>query len=285
LPAGAGIGLRAPHEAEFLALRPPLALVEVHTENAFGGGHTRRTLRRLRESHALSLHGVGLSLGSTDPLCARHLAAVCALVRELEPALVSEHLSFGAHAGVYANDLLPLPLTQEALDHLVPRVQQVQDSLRRPILIENISAYLVWQHAEMSEPQFLAELARRSGCGLLLDVNNLHVNVCNHGGDPIAWLQALPADAVHEMHLAGHVLREVPARDGGRTPWRLDTHSRPVDPAVWALYDAALRIVGPRPTVIEWDADLPPLATLLAEASIAERHLVGAGQREADHAC
>lgn len=275
-PARAGIGLRAEHYSAFLAHRPPLALIEMHSENCFGGGRHLDTLIQARASHAVSLHGVGLSLGSTDPLSARHLSALKSLVERCDPALVSEHLSWSSHRGIYANDLLPLPCTSEALLHVARRVEQVQAVLDRQILIENISAYFSWQEAEMSEAEFMAELVKRSGCGLLLDINNLYVNACNHGIDALACLQALPAHAVQEFHLAGHVNNEVPTQDGGRTHLLIDTHSRPVCDAVWQLYRQALQIIGPRPTIIEWDADLPPFEDLLGESAKADGFLLAA---------
>jgi uncharacterized protein (UPF0276 family) len=270
---GAGIGLRADHYTEFLTLRPPLALVEVHSENYFGGGRHLDTLLQVRSSHAISLHGVGLSLGSTDPLSSRHLTALKSLVDQSEPALVSDHLCWSSHRGIYTNDLLPLPCTTEALSHVARRLDQVQAALGRQILIENVSTYFTWRHADMSEAEFLATLVKRSGCGLLLDVNNLYVNARNHGLDVCAYLQTLPARAVQEIHLAGHVSNTVATPDGGSADLLIDTHSRPVCDAVWALYERVLRMIGPRPTIIEWDADLPPLQFLLQQAARAEWHL------------
>lgn len=275
---GAGIGLRAEHYSAFLALRPSLALVEVHSENFFGGGRHLDTLLQARSTHAISLHGVGLSLGSADPLSARHLSALKSLVERCDPALVSDHLSWSSHGGIYTNDLLPLPCTTEALVHVAQRIDQVQSVLGRQILIENISSYFSWQHADMSEAEFLAALVERSACGLLLDVNNLYVNACNHGVDATAYLQALPAAAVQEFHLAGHVSNVVPTEDGGHAELLIDTHSRPVCEAVWTLYTQALRLIGPRPTIIECDAELPPLDDLLAEAARADSHLAAARQ-------
>jgi len=272
LPA-AGIGLRAEHYSAFLALRPPLALIEVHSENCFGGGRHLDVVLQARSSHAISLHGVGLSLGSTDPLSTRHLDALKSLVERCEPALVSDHLCWSSHRGIYTNDLLPLPCTAEALAHVARRVDQVQAALGRQILVENISRYFSWREAEMDEADFLSALVQRSGCGLLLDINNLYVNARNHDIDAQAYLQALPAAAVQEFHLAGHVSNAVASDDGSVAELLIDTHSRPVCDAVWALYDQALRVIGPRPTIIEWDADLPPLQQLLDEAARADRHL------------
>ncbi|HSW08520.1 DUF692 domain-containing protein [Aquabacterium sp.] len=275
-----GIGLRAEHYRDFLARRPPVGLVEMHSENCFGGGRHLDVLLQVRETHAVSLHGVGLSLGSTDALSAPHLKALKALVDRVQPALVSEHFSFSSFGGIHSHDLLPLPNTREVLDHVAARVMQVQDVLGRPLLLENISAYLRWRDDEIGEPELLATLARRTGCGLLLDLNNLVVNAGNHGEDPLVWLQALPADAVQEYHLAGHVRNTVTAEDGTPVDLLIDTHSRPVGDAVWALYAGALRTIGPRPTLVEWDSELPPLQVLLDEAARADAQVAAylAGQ-------
>jgi len=269
LPPRAGIGLRAEHYAEFVERRPAVGFIEAHSENYFGrGGKPLHYLQRARCDFPLSLHGVGLSIGSVDPLNPRYLARLRELVELLEPALVSDHLCWTSVGGRHANDLLPLPFTDEALDHVVDRVEQVQDRLGRRILLENVSSYVEYADAAMPEPQFLAEVARRSGCGVLLDVNNVYVGSRNHGFDPWAWLRAIPRGIVHEIHLAGHVCNRF---DGGEL--LIDTHSRPVADAVWALYRAALKRFGPLPTLIEWDADLPPLQTLLIEAYTADSML------------
>jgi uncharacterized protein (UPF0276 family) len=275
-PNAAGIGLRAEHHAELLALQPAIAFVEVHSENYFGrGGPPRHWLHRARERYPLSLHGVGLSIGSTDPLRQDHLRRLRELIAELQPALVSEHLSWSSVDGLYANDLLPLPHTCEALDHVVERVQQVQDALGRAILLENLSSYLRFDADEMPEWAFLAEVARRSGCGLLLDVNNLYVSARNHAFDALEYLDALPGESVAQYHLAGFTHRRFD--DGNEI--LIDTHSRFVSEAVWALYAQVLQRIGPRPTLIEWDAELPPLPTLVAEAHKA------AALMEDTHAC
>jgi len=264
---GAGIGLRARHYREFLDTWPPTGWLEVHSENYFGdGGYDLHVLDHVRDRYPLSLHGVGLALGSTrdDPRVERHLSMLKRLVERSRPALVSEHLCWGAQGGRHFNDLLPLPYTREALDHMVDRVERVQEALEREILIENISAYVEWKAAEMCEFEFLAELARRSGCGILLDVNNLHVNAVNHGTDPHVAMAALPRASVREIHLAGHLVTE----DG-----LIDDHGSRVAPAVWALYDAALARFGPVPTLIEWDTDVPALGVLLDEAARAGARL------------
>lgn len=266
IPARAGIGLRAEHYIEVLETLPAIGWLEVHSENYFGaGGKPLHFLKRIRAHYPLSLHGVGLSMGSTDPLNTAHLAKLKDLIRRFEPALVSEHLSWGSVGGRYLNDLLPLPYTEEALRHMVERVSKVQDYLGRQILIENISSYLQYQISTIPEWEFLAELARRSGCGLLLDVNNIYVSARNHGFDARTYLQAIPMDRVQEIHLAGFTVNRF--EDGEIL---IDTHNRPVSQAVWGLYRLAVQRFGPIPTLIEWDTDLPPLAVLLDEAHQAD---------------
>ena len=256
-----GIGLRQPHYREVFERAPALGFLEVHSENFFlDGGASMHTLDRARAAYPVSLHGVGLSLGSADAFAERHLAKLQRLVERIEPALVSEHLSWGSVAGRHFNDLLPLPLTHDALGLLCARVDRVQSALKRPILIENVSAYVAYRDVDMSETSFLAELARRTGCGLLLDINNLYVNAVNLGLDPMAGWDALAAQTIGEIHLAGHTCTEAGL---------IDTHGAPVCDEVWALYDAACARFGPRPTLIEWDTDLPTLDVLLGEAATA----------------
>ena len=270
LPASAGIGLRAPHYAEFVATRPAVAFIEAHSENYFGrGGIPHHYLGLARRDYPLSLHGVGLSIGSIDPLAESHLQRLAELVDRFEPALVSDHLCWTSIGGIHANDLLPLPYTEEALAHVVGRVQQVQEALGRTILLENVSSYFEYAQSVLPEPVFLAEVARRSGCGILLDVNNVFVSAHNHGRDASAWLDDLPAQAVQEIHLAGFTRKAI--ADSGEI--LIDTHGAPVADAVWALYAETLARLGPRPTLIEWDTDLPPLASLVGEAAKADRML------------
>jgi uncharacterized protein (UPF0276 family) len=271
LVSRAGIGLRSPHHAEFVSRRPRLPLVEVHSENFFGGGPGLQVLLRVRQDVAVSLHGIGLSLGSTDVLDERHLRSLAALAERVEPALVSDHLSWSSVGGIYSNDLLPLPYTREALDHVCARVQRVQERLRRRLLVENVSSYLQFEGNEMTESEFLGALSRCTGCGMLLDVNNVHVSACNHGFDALAYLDALPRDAVFEMHLAGHAANRVRRLDGGVGEILIDSHSAPVPPPVWALYEEAVARFGAVPTIVEWDADLPALDDLLAHAAEADR--------------
>ena len=267
LPACAGVGLRSVHLRQVLAEQPAIPWFEIHSENVFAeGGFPVASLARIRESYPVSLHGIGLSLGSADPLNEAHLARLGAAVERFVPALVSEHLSWSSIGGRYLNDLLPLPYTEEALSHMVSRVGIVQDRLRRRILIENPSAYLVCEDADYSEWDFLVALARRSGCGVLLDVNNLYVNSVNQGFDPRTYMAAIPGTLVEEIHLAGFSVQNV---DGHEI--LIDTHNQRVWPAVWELYRETMAMLGPRPTLIEWDADIPPLAVLMAEAAQADR--------------
>jgi uncharacterized protein (UPF0276 family) len=269
IPAAAGIGLRAAHHDAFLATLPDVAFVEVHSENFFAtGGAQPRILDAVRAHYPVSLHGVGLSLGSADPLDERHLSKLRALVGRCEPALVSEHLCWGAIGARHLNDLLPLPYTEEALSHLVARVQRVQETLGRPILIENVSSYLEYTASCIPEWEFLAGLATRAGCGILLDVNNVYVSARNHGFDARRYVDAIPPALVGEIHLAGHSVE-----DYGGHEILVDTHGAAVCPDVWSLYAHALGRIGPCPTLIEWDTELPELSVLLGEAGIAQGQL------------
>jgi uncharacterized protein len=258
----AGIGWRPPHYRSLLDERPPVGFLEVHSENFFGaGGQPHHFLEQARRHYPLSLHGVGLSLGSSDELNLAHLHALERLVERYQPFLVSEHLCWNSIGGRYLNELLPLPYTEEALAHVTQRIDQVQSRLGRRILIENIAAYVRFRHSTIPEFEFLAALCRRTGCGLLLDVNNIYVNAVNHGFDPIDCLAVVAPESVEEMHLAGF-------DDAGEC--LIDTHGRLVQDPVWALYSQALERIGKRPTLIEWDTDIPPLATLVAEAHRAD---------------
>lgn len=271
-PLTAGIGLRSDHYRAFAEARPAVGFLEVHSENYFGdGGQPLDWLMRFRRDHAVSLHGVGLSLGSADGLDARHLSKLARLVDRVEPALVSDHLCWGRIAGTHLNDLLPLPFTEEALAVVCRHVDQVQTRLGRQFLVENVSSYLTWQDSTLEEAEFVAEVARRTGCGLLVDVNNIFVNAVNHGLDASAFLAALPVEAVKEIHLAGFTEYEQDEPDAA--PLLIDTHGAPVAADVWTLYAEALDRFGPIPTLIEWDTDIPPLPVLLAEAATASFHL------------
>jgi len=262
---GVGIGLRAPHVAEMLATRPAIGWLEVHAENYMGEGAPLAALERLRADYPLSVHGVGLSLGSAEALDNRHLSRLQKLITRLEPVLVSEHLSWSMAGGVYLNHLLPLPYTEETLAIVAQHVTHTQEVLQCRLLIENPSSYLRFAHSVISEPEFLGELVQRTGCGLLCDVNNIYVSCCNLGGDPVAYLDALPVRAVGEIHLAGHAINDA----DGQTIL-IDDHGAPVSDAVWALYGHALARFGPVPTLIEWDTNIPELAVLCAEAHTAE---------------
>jgi uncharacterized protein (UPF0276 family) len=256
-----GIGLRQPHYRDMFERTPALGFVEVHSENFFlDGGASMHALERARAAWPVSLHGVGLSLGSADPLAERHLAKLKRLVERIEPAIVSEHLCWTGVGGVNFNDLLPLPHTRETLALLASRIDRVQSELKRTVLVENVSAYVEYRDNDMTETAFLAELARRTGCGILFDVNNLYVNAVNFGFDPVARLDELSGATIGEMHLAGHSATDT---------CLVDTHGSLVSAAVWTLYEEACRRFGPKPTLIEWDTDLPALDVLLGEAASA----------------
>jgi uncharacterized protein (UPF0276 family) len=272
IPARAGFGLRSVHHDELVARRPVVAWLEVHTENYFheGGPHLA-ALERAREHYPLSLHGVGLGLGSVAPLDLAHAARVKRAIERYEPALVSEHACWGHAGGEHFNDLLPLPYTEEAVEHLSARVRQVQDSLGRQILIENLSSYFAYTASSLTEWDFLAAVVDRSGCGLLLDVNNIYVNSINLGLDADRFVACVPAKAVQEIHLAGHRRNRVGTRD-----LLIDDHGSAVCAEVWALYERAITRLGPVPTLIEWDTDVPALDVIVAEALKADTILESA---------
>ena len=269
LPIGtrAGIGLRAPHVAAFRAQKLSVGFLEVHTENYFGGGAKLKVLEHLRTDYPLSFHGVGLSLGRADGLCEHHLAQVAALVKRFEPALVSEHLSWSAYAHVAVPDLLPVPFTHEALEVFARHIDRFQTVLGRQVLIENPSNYIAFDRLDFDEPEFLLRLAAMTGCGLLLDINNVYVSAHNLGRDPSAYLAALgTGQTIRQFHLAGH--DEAPGDDG--KVLLVDTHGDRIQPEVWALFEEALGRFGDRPTLIEWDTALPDLDILLDEAATAD---------------
>ena len=262
LPPATGVGLRAPHVRHVLEQRPAVAWFEVHSENYFAdGGPDLAALDRIRADYPLALHGVGLSLGSADPLDYTHLAKLKRLAARVEPAIVSEHLCWSGVGGRHYNDLLPLPYTDEALAHVCVRIDEVQAYLGRTLVLENVSSYYAFPEATIPEWEFVAAVATRTGCRLLVDVNNIHVNARNHGIDPLAFLAAMPRAAVAEIHLAGH-------DDSG--PIVIDTHGAPVAAEVWTLYRAALARFGRVPTLIEWDTDIPEFAVLAGEAATAQ---------------
>ena len=259
---GRGLGLRREHYQHVVENRPAVDWFEVISENFMGaGGNPRRVLEAVRRDYPVVLHGVSLSIGSTDPLDERYLAELDALARAVEPAWISDHLSWGTAHGLNAHDLLPLPYTEEALAHVARRVEMVQERLGRRILLENPSSYLELD-GDMAEHEFLAELARRADCGILLDVNNVFVSAHNHGWDPHAYLAAMPAERVGQIHLAGH------SEDGALL---IDTHDGHVVDGVWRLYAEAVGRFGARATMIEWDADVPAFEELEAELIRAAR--------------
>jgi len=265
IPSEAGVGLRFRHHQEVLHGHPAVPWFEVHVENYLGGGATPRLLDAIRRDYPLSLHGTGLSLGSAEGLDPAHLVRTREAVERFDPGLISEHLSWSVVGGSYLADLLPLPMTEEALEVVCRNVEQAQADLGRRLLVENPSTYLQFRHSAIPEWDFLAALAARTGCGILCDVNNIYVSSLNHGWDASAYLAALPATAVGEIHLAGHALREI----GGRT-LRIDDHGSRVAQEVWTLYADALALFGEVPTLIEWDTDVPPLEVLIEEAARAQ---------------
>lgn len=280
IPASAGVGLRLPHVDALLDGQADAVWVEIHAENYMAaGGPRRRALESIRNDRPVSVHGVGLSLGSAAGVDERHLARLEAVVRWIEPGLVSEHVAWSVDSGTYLNDLLPIPYTEESLDVVCRNVGRVQEALGRPILMENPSAYLRFVDTVIPEAEFLAEMVRRTGCRLLVDVNNLHVSAANVGTDPAAWLDAVPAAAVGEIHVAGHFVDE---SAGGRL--LIDDHGAPVAAPVWELLGAALRRFGPVPVLVEWDNRIPPLPVLLGEAAAAERMIAAAALERCDAA-
>ena len=267
----AGVGLRAPHYREFLEYRPKVGWLEVHTENFLDrSGWDWHVLTELRRDYPVSLHGVGLGLGSARGFSEAHLERVRALVAGVEPMLVSEHLCWGAVHDRNLNDLLPLALDSAALDLLCERVGRVQDVLGRQVLLENVSTYVRFRSDQMSEAEFMAALSKRTGCLLLLDVNNLYVNQCNHGEDALAAIAAIAPGSVGEIHLAGHMMTPTAV---------IDHHGAAVAPEVWDLYKAALARFGRVPTLVEWDTDVPPLDVLLGEARQADAVAAGFTRR------
>ena len=264
IPACAGIGLRFVHHAALLEERPAVGWIEAHTENYFHDGAAPRALERARANYPLSLHGVGLGLGSADGIDRDHLARIKRAIDRFEPALVSEHACWGHAGGEYFNDLLPLPYTEEAAALLAAHVREAQDFLGVQLLIENVSAYVAFEHSRLTEWEFLSAVVAASGCGLLLDINNIYVSAQNLGTDAEGFIAGVPAASVREIHLAGH------ARNGAVL---IDDHGSAVCAEVWQLYAHAIARLGPKPTLIEWDNDIPTLATLAGEAARADRVL------------
>ena len=270
LPARAGLGLKPEHFRHIVETWPDLGFFEIHAENYMvDGGPFHHYLTRIRERYPLSIHGVGLSIGGESPLDADHLDRLAALIDRYAPQSFSEHLAWASHGGVFLNDLLPLPYHGRTLQRVCDHIDQVQARLKRRMLLENPATYVEFAASSMAETDFIAEVLRRTGCGLLLDVNNVYVSCTNHHRDPFATLGALPLHEVGEIHLAGFA-RE---RDAHGDPLLIDSHGAPVARAVWDLYQYALDRVGPVATLIERDNDIPPFEVLLAEARQAERLL------------
>jgi len=280
IPARAGVGLKAEHYKTILDTNPSVGFFEVHAENYMGaGGPPHRCLTEIRNRYALSLHGVGLSIGADRALDRDHLQRLKRLIDRYQPALFSEHLAWSTHGGAFFNDLLPVPFTAETLAHIAEHIDDVQETLGRQMLLENPSTYLAFAESTYSEIDFIAEIARRTGCGLLLDVNNVYVASVNQQWDPVRYIDAYPLAAVQEIHLAGHT-REA---DDKARPLLIDTHDRPVDEIVWALFAHAIGKLGPTPTLIEWDAKLPAWPALKGEADRAEAVMSAGAQMDSRH--
>ncbi|WLR95525.1 MNIO family bufferin maturase [Shinella zoogloeoides] len=278
LPRRAGIGFKPEHFVDILAEPQPIGFFEVHAENYMGaGGPPHAQLGKLREDHALSVHGVGLSIGSMQPLDRAHLARLKTLCDRYQPESFSEHLAWSTHDSVFLNDLLPLPYTEETLTRVADHVDEVQAALGRRMLLENPATYLLFAESTIEETAFLAEIARRTGCGLLLDVNNVFVTATNHNLDPDAYIARFPLEAVGEIHLSGHS----ETVDDLGAPLLIDSHDTPVKDPVWALYETVLGRIGPVASLIEWDNDVPDWPVLRQEAAAAQRLLDAAGRRKA----
>jgi len=278
LPAHAGVGFKPEHFRDILAAVQPIGFFEVHAENYMGaGGPPHAQLGALRERYALSVHGVGLSIGSMQPLNSDHLARLKVLCNRYKPESFSEHLAWSSHAGVYFNDLLPLPYTRQTLVRVAEHIDEVQTTLGRTMLLENPSNYIGIAESTIPEVDFLTEVAKRTGCGLLLDVNNVFVSAKNQGTDPLVYLEAFPLDRVREVHLGGH---DEELDDAGG-PLLIDTHASSVADAVWTLYAYLIARTGPIPTLIEWDNNLPDWPTLRAQAIAAQNILADAAHSSA----
>ena len=278
LPAHAGVGFKLEHFRDILAAAQPIGFFEVHAENYMGaGGPPHAQLGALRERYALSVHGVGLSIGSMQPLDSDHLARLKVLCSRYKPESFSEHLAWSSHAGVYFNDLLPLPYTRQTLARVAEHIDEVQTTLGRTMLLENPSHYIGIAESTIPEIDFLTEVAKRTGCGLLPDVNNVFVSARNHDTDPLVYLEAFPLDRVREVHLGGH---DEELDDAGGS-LLIDTHASSVADAVWTLYAHLIARTGPIPTLIEWDNNLPDWPTLRAQAIAAQNILADVGRSSA----
>jgi len=281
VPSRAGVGLKAPHYRVILDKNPDIGFFEVHAENYMGaGGPPHRYLTEIRNRYPLSLHGVGLSIGADRPLDRDHLQHLKQLIERYQPGLFSEHLAWSTHDTAFFNDLLPVPYTMEVLARVTDHIDEVQETLGRQMLLENPSTYLAFAESTLSEVDFIAEIARRTGCGLLLDVNNVYVASTNQQWDPIRYINEYPLAKVQEIHLAGYT-RE--ADEKGR-PLLIDTHDGPVNEIVWGLFEHAVERLGPVPTLIEWDAKVPAWPELKAEADRAEVIMFAAGRKDPGHA-
>ncbi|TJW11981.1 MAG: DUF692 domain-containing protein [Mesorhizobium sp.] len=281
IPPRAGVGLKPEHYRTILDTNPDIGFFEVHAENYMGaGGLPHRYLSRIRDNFPLSLHGVGLSIGADRSLDRDHLKRLSELIERYQPGLFSEHLAWSTHDTAYFDDLLPVPYTAETLSRVVSHIDEVQETLGRQMLLENPSTYLAFAESTYSEIDFIAEIVRRTGCGLLLDVNNVHVAATNQQWDPIRYIDEYPLAHVQEIHLAGYT-RE--ADEKGRT-LLIDTHDRPVDEIVWGLYGHTITRLGPQPTLIEWDAKIPTWTELKAEAERAEAIMFAIGRKEQSRA-
>jgi uncharacterized protein len=278
LPACTGVGFKPAHFRDILAALQPLGFFEVHAENYMGaGGPPHAQLGALRERYALSVHGVGLSIGSMQPLNRDHLMRLKMLCDRYEPESFSEHLAWSSHNDVYLNDLLPLPYTQQTLARVAEHIDEVQTALGRQMLLENPSTYIRFSESTIPEVDFLAEVSKRTGCGLLLDINNVFVSAKNHGTQPLPYLDSFPFDRVKEIHLGGH---DEETDDVG-APLLIDTHGSPIAEAVWTLYAHVVARAGALPTLIEWDNEVPDWPTLLAEAVAAQDILSEASRASA----
>jgi uncharacterized protein (UPF0276 family) len=268
----AGIGLRLPHIVEVVAARPHVGWLEIHPENFLANPHALELLTELLEIYPISVHTVGISVGSAAGIDRLHLSRIGELVDRIDPVFISGHLAWSTRDGEYFNDLLPLPFNREALELVATHLNEVQDTLGRPYLVENPASYVGFRTTTMSEAEFLSELVLRTGCRLLCDVSNVYVSARNMDYDPYTYIDNLPADAISELHLGGYTAEE---------GLLIDTHAGAIADPSWELYKYAVGRIGPRPTLIEWDNDIPPLETLVAEAAQAEAILSQAGQREA----
>ena len=281
IPARGGVGLKPEHYTTILDTKPAIGFFEVHAENYMGaGGPPHRYLTKIRDRYPLSLHGVGLSIGSDQPLDRDHLQRLKKLIERYQPGLFSEHLAWSTHDTAFFNDLLPVPYTHETLARVTDHIDEVQETIGRQMLLENPSTYLAFSESIYSEIDFIAEIARRTGCGLLLDVNNVYVASTNQQWDPVRYIDEYPISKVQEIHLAGYT-RE--ADDKGR-PLLIDTHDRPVDETVWNLFVHAIERLGPVPTLIEWDAKVPSWSELKAETDRAEAIMLASGCKGQRHA-